>query len=247
MWRTGLILAALLLSGAAASGRVFDEFQVFDGHIPDPRSFELDQHLTLGRRGRIDDNGAPRNGFSAITEVGYATGSWHEVAVYIPLAHEFSGDTFGGGLKVRNTFVQPRAHERPVGLGLDVEVRYQSSRFSEADWAATLRPIIGLRSGPWQLILNPALEMPLGRGGLVFAPAVRGVRQVHERVWLGLEHYADFGRTDRWESARRQGHQLFATLDVRVSDRFALHLGVGHGLTHNSDRWAGKIILRLDF
>ena len=32
-------------------------------------------------------------------------------------------------------------------------------------------------------------------------------------------HYMDFGRVDRWETARRQGHQLFATTDIRLSDR----------------------------
>jgi hypothetical protein len=37
------------------------------------------------------------------------------------------------------------------------------------------------------------------------------------------------------------------TTDVKVSDRLAVHTGVGHGLTRNSDRWVGKVILRIDF
>ncbi len=111
----------------------------------------------------------------------------------------------------------------------------------------TIRPILDLRTGAWQLILNPNLEIPFGRGSPVFAPAVRGVRQVAESVWLGVEHYMDFGRVDRWETARRQGQQLFVTTDVKVSDRLAVHTGVGHGLTRNSDRWVGKVILRIDF
>ena len=68
-----------------------------------------------------------------------------------------------------------------------------------------------------------------------------------EKVQLGIEHYMDFGRADRWETARRQGHQLFATTDVRFSDRAEVQFGLGHGLTRNSDRWAGKVVLRLDF
>lgn len=243
-----IAVGASLLLGGGAQARSLDEFQVYDGRIGEPGTFDLDQHFVAGRRGRIErDGGAPRNGVLATSEIGYTTSAFHEVGVYLPVAREFSGDVFGGGVKVRNTFVQPNVHERPIGLGLDVEVRHQSGRFADANWGLTLRPIIGLRSGPWQLILNPAVEFPLGRGSPVFAPAVRGVRQVSERLWLGVEHYADFGRMDRWEAARRQGQQLFGTADVKLSDHLAVHVGVGHGLTRNSDRWAGKLILRVDF
>lgn len=249
---TGLRLALLALAPLApcadARARVFDEFQVYDGRIAEPGSFDYDQHFVLGRRGRISGgDDAPRNGLLVMPEIGYATTTWHEVAVYLPVAREFSGDVFGGGFKVRNTFVLPKAHERPIAGGLDVEIRHQSTRFSETNWAMTLRPIIDLRTGPWQLILNPNLEIPFGRGSPVFAPAVRGVRQVSKDFWLGAEHYMDFGSVDRWETARRQGQQLFVTTDVRVSERLAVHAGLGHGLTRNSDRWAGKVILRLDF
>lgn len=240
-------LALLLVPGGAAEARIFDEFQVYDGRIAEPGSFDWDQHFVLGRRGRNEEGDALRNGLLVMPEVGYATATWHEVAVFFPVAREFSGDVFGGGFKVRNTFVVPKAGERPVAGGLDVEIRHQSVRFSDANWAMTLRPILDLRAGPWQLILNPNLEIPFGRDGPVFAPAARGVRQVAGNVWLGVEHYMDFGRVDRWETARRQGHQLFVTTDVKVSDGLAVHAGIGHGLTRNSDRWVGKVILRIDF
>ena len=71
--------------------------------------------------------------------------------------------------------------------------------------------------------------------------------QVAERAWLGLEHYMEFGRFDRWETTRRQAHQLFVTTDFRLGGKVGLHLGLGHGLTRNSDRWARKVILSLDF
>ena len=243
-----LALTALaLLAPSVAAARVFDEFQVYDGRIAEPGGFDWDQHFVLGRRGRTDENGAPRNGLLVMPEVGYATTTWHEIAVLLPVARAFSGDVFGGGFKVRNTFVVPKAGERPVAGGFDIEIRHQSYRFSEANWAMTFRPILDLRTGPWQLILNPAVEVPLGREGPSFAPAVRGVRQVAERVWLGLEHYMDFGRISRPEAPRGQAHQLFATVDMLIGGKFGLHLGLGHGLTHASDRWVGKVILSVDF
>ena len=58
--------------------------------------------------------GAPRNGALLTAEIGYATAPWHEVAVYLPVAREFSGDTFGGGFKLRNSFVTPGAADRPL-------------------------------------------------------------------------------------------------------------------------------------
>ena len=245
------LLAALLVLGArpaAAAG--FDEFQIFDGRIGEPGAIDFNLHYNLGRRGRLDsprEQGAPRNGMLLTPEIGFPTAPWHEIAVFLPVAREFTGDIYGGGFKVRNTFISPGAADRPFAYGMDVELRYQSARFSEADWAVTLRPIIDLRYERWQLILNPAVEMPLGRGGAIFAPAVRGVRQVTDIVWLGVEHYMDFGRIDRPEAPRGQAHQLFVTTDIKLTNRFALHVGVGHGLTHASDRWAGKVILAVDF
>lgn len=238
------MLALLLLLATPAGAAGFDEFQIFDGRIGEPGAVDLNLHMNLGRRGRLD---TPRNGLLFTPEIGFPTTPWHEVAVLLPVAREFSGDTYGGGFKVRNTFITPGAANRPFAYGMDVELRHQSARFSEADWAVTLRPIIDFRRGLWQLILNPAVEMPLGRGGAIFAPAVRGVRQVAEAVWLGVEHYMDFGRIDRPEAPRGQAHQLFVTTDVKLTDRFALHVGLGHGLTHASDRWAGKVILAVDF
>ncbi|MBV1799067.1 hypothetical protein [Siccirubricoccus sp. G192] len=240
------ILATIALGSAVAAAGSFDEFQIFDGRIAEPGSFDVNQHIVFGRRGRAGD-GAPRNGLLVEPEIGYATTEWHEVALGLPVAREFSGDTFGGGFKLRNSFVLPGAGDRPVAWGMDIELRHQSYRFSSTDWAVTLRPILDLRSGPWQLILNPNVEIPFGRGDVVFAPAVRGVRQVAERAWIGLEHYMDLGRLDRWETHRRQAHQLFVTTDFKVNERLALHLGLGHGLTRNSDRWAGKLIVSLDF
>ena len=246
MRRAACLALLLALVAPAARSGTFDEFQIFDGRIAEPGGIDFNQHLNLGRRGRSGD-GAPRNGLLLTTEIGVATTPWHEVAVLLPVAREFSGDVFGGGFKLRNSFVVPGAAERPFAYGFDVELRHQSARFSGTDWGMTLRPILDFRTGPWQLILNPAVEVPLGRGGPAFTPAVRGVRQVAERAWIGLEHYMDFGRINRFETTGRQAHQLFVTTDFKLRETIGLHLGVGHGLTHSSDRWAGKVILSFDF
>ena len=243
-----LLAPALLAPWAAARARTFDEFQVFDGRIAETGGFDYNQHFVMGRRGKVDENGgAPRNGLLVMPEIGYATTTWHEVAVFLPVAREFSGDVFGGGFRVRNSFVVPGALDRPFAAGFDVVLRNQPYRFAESDWQATLRPILDLRAGPWRLFLNLDLEVPIGRGSPSFEPAVRLAREVTEKVRLGVEHFMDFGRVDRWETTRRQGHQLFATTDVEFTQRTAVQIGLGHGLTRNSDRWAGKVILRFDF
>ena len=146
----------------------------------------------------LDGEGAPRNGALLTAEIGYATAA---------LARGGGLSAGGAGILRRHSSAAasscgtvsspPAPATAPVAAGLDVELRHQSYRFSSTDWAVTLRPILDLRTGPWQLILNPAVEFPLGRDGPVFAPAMRGVRRVAETVWLGLEHYMDFGRIDR--------------------------------------------------
>lgn len=248
MRRLALLALACLLAAAPARAAVFDEFQIFDGRITEPEGWDVNLHLDAGRKGiRQQGEGAPRNGGLFTAEIGYVVAPWYEVALYLPVAQEFSGGLFDGGFKLRNSFVMPGSGDRPLALGLDVEIRNQSYRFTTANWGLSLRPIIDLRSGPWQLILNTGVEFPLGRAGPVFAPAVRGVRQVADKVWLGLEHYMDFDRISHPAKPAGQAHQLFVTTDVKISERFAFQVGLGHGLTHASDRWLGKVILYLDF
>ena len=232
----------------AARARTFDEFQVYDGRIAEPGNFDYDQHFVFGRRGRTTDEGAPRNGLLVMPEVGYATTTWHEVAVYLPVAREFSGDVFGGGFKLRNTFVMPKAEERPIAGGIDIEIRHQSTRFSEANWAMTLRPIIDFRTGPWQLILNPSLEIPFGRDSAVFAPAVRGgaaglgERLARRGALHGFRPRGPLGNGAPAGPAALRRHRHPRQRALR-----AVNAGLGHGLTRNSDRWVGKLILRVDF
>ena len=245
--RLALMASALLVPCAAARARTFDEFQVFDGRIAEPGGFDYNQHFVAGRRGRVEEGGAPRNGLLVMPEIGYATTTWHEVAVFLPVAREFSGDVFGGGFRVRNSFVTPGALDRPFAAGFDIAVRNQPYRFAESDWQVTLRPIFDFRAGPWRLFLNLDLEVPIGRGSPSFEPAARVAREVTDKVRLGVEHFMDFGRADRWETTRRQGHQTFVTTDVELTQRTAIQVGLGHGLTRNSDRWLGKVVLRLDF
>ena len=72
---------------SASTAGVFDEFQIFDGRIAEPGGFDLNQHLVFGRRGR-NGEGAPRNGLLTTSEIGYATATWHEIAMYLPFARE---------------------------------------------------------------------------------------------------------------------------------------------------------------
>ena len=241
--RRAAFALALLPSLAQAAG--FDEFQIFDGRITEPGSFDLNIHLNHGRQGRLGD-GAPRNGWLLTPELGYATTPWHEVALFLPVARDTAGKVFEGGFKVRNTFVTPGAADRPVAAGFDIELRNQPYRFAGTNWAVTLRPILDLRTGRWQLILNPAIDVPIGREGPGFAPAVRVVRRVADRVWIGVEHYMDFGRISRPEAPRGQAQQLFLTIDLKLGDTLGLQLGGGPGLTPASDRWAVKAILAFD-
>jgi hypothetical protein len=82
---------AACLAAVPAGAAVFDEFEVFDGRVSEPGRPELNLHLNLGRRGRLEaGEGGPRNGALFTTEVGYGTAPWHQVALYLPVAREFS-------------------------------------------------------------------------------------------------------------------------------------------------------------
>jgi hypothetical protein len=58
-----------------------------------------------------------------------------------------------------------------------------------------IRPIIGTRIGPVDLIVNPILDTSFqGLGSLDFAPAARVAYNLSESWAVAFEHYADYGR-----------------------------------------------------
>jgi hypothetical protein len=64
---------------------------------------------------------------------------------------------------------------------------------------------------------------------------------------VGLEYYTVLGPVSRLDSLSHQRHQLFATGKTELSSGVEGGLGIGRGLTKNSDRWVITTRLELKF
>jgi hypothetical protein len=64
-----------------------------------------------------------------------------------------------------------------------------------------------------------------------------------------IEYYGALGPVTGFDPAPDQQHQVFAAVDLNVSPRWEINIGVGRGLTAGTDRWLVKTIFgyRLEF
>jgi hypothetical protein len=108
----------------------------------------------------------------------YALGitPWLELGAYLPL-YSITGEEQAliDGAKLRALFVSPNAAEWTFWYGVNFELSYNARHWQEARYALEIRPILGWRFGPVDLLLNPIIDFPFhgGPGALTFAPADR--------------------------------------------------------------------------
>jgi hypothetical protein len=126
---------------------------------------------------------------------------------------------------------------------VNFEFGYSTPQFSESRFNSEIRPIIGLRKGDYEFIVNPIIDIGFGRRGQVeFAPAARFAKNFSENFALGIEYYADVGPLRNFLPVNQQAHNLFAVVDFKVG-RFDIDAGLGYGLTSGSDRLMAKMII----
>src|SRR5439155_2777747 len=97
-----------------------------------------------------------------------------------------------------------------------------------------IRPIIGVRFGPVDLIVNPILDTSFDRlENLDFAPCARIAYNLSPKWSFALEHYADLGPIRHFLPRSEQSHSLFAVVDY--SGKTGVEFGIGRGLNDAAD------------
>ncbi len=228
-----------------------DEIQVYDASIADIGQFTLQQHLnyTLHGRNSPDFPGGlvPNHSLNGTPELAYGVTDWYEVGLYAPFAVSNQGDFVSDGAKVRQLFVSPHADQREFFYGLNIELSYSTPKFTQTMFGMELRPILGLRKGGWEFIVNPIIDTGFGRRGEThFAPAARLANQITNAVMLGIEYYSDLGTVTGFAPLQRQQHALFGVIDFKLG-KFDVDFGLGYGFTKASDKLVAKTIVGVAF
>jgi hypothetical protein len=237
---------------AASADAQTDEIQVYDADINSPGQFSLQLHnnyTPIGRKLPDFEGGiAPNHTLNGVPEWAYGVAGWLELGAYMPVySWTGSGRILIDGAKLRAEFVVPRAQERNFFYGVNFELSFNARYWAPTRNSGEIRPIIGGRIGPVDLIVNPILDTSFqGLDSLDLAPASRAAYNFSESWAAALEWYADYGRLSHIEPLSRQQHTLFAVIDYK-SDPVSVEFGVGHGFTGASDALVLKMILSHDF
>jgi hypothetical protein len=245
-----LAAAATAWLAFAPAAQATDEIQVYNANIAAPGQFTIQQHLNYVGVGQKDPpfpggfgsdktlNGTP--------EFAYGITDWWELGLYLPFSvkdRQFLSD----GFKLRTLFVTPHAEQRNFFYGVNFELGYEMPKFSQTRWGLEIRPIIGVRNDSYEFIVNPIVDVGLGRNGQAdFAPAARLARKFDNDVYAGFEYYSDFGEIGDFKPLSEQQHTLFAVTDFKLGV-FGVNFGVGFGLTPASDRFVVKTIIGYAF
>ena len=241
--RIPLLLAALCPLLAAAQT---DEIQVYTGELAAPGEFTLTLHNNYtpqGLKAPAFPGAVVSDGtLNGVPEFAYGVNDWLEVGAYLPVYTVApGGHAYVESGKLRALFAVPDAGQRAFFYGMNFELSYNAKRWEDRRVSGEIRPIVGIRRGAFDFIVNPILDTGFdGFNRLDFAPATRVACNWSPR-WAGaLEHYADFGELAHFAAWSNQKQALFAVVDYNGPT--GVEFGIGHGLNAATDKWTVKLM-----
>lgn len=249
--RCGVLSCALLWSAVliVPSLAQTDEIQVYTGEIARPGQFTLTWHNNFTPDGRTipDFPGGivPDQALNGVPEWAYGVNDWLELGTYVPVyTLTRDGVLEFDSVKLRALFVAPDAQGRTFFYGMNFELSYNEPHWEQRRFSGEIRPILGVRLGAYDLIVNPILDTGFdGMSRLDFAPAIRVDYNFSSKWAIAVEHYADFGELRNLLPLPSQQHALFAVIDYNT-EPMSIEFGVGRGLTDASDRLVVKLMLQ---
>ncbi|HEY2444786.1 MAG TPA: hypothetical protein VGI20_03510 [Rhizomicrobium sp.] len=228
-----------------------DEIQVYNAEIAAPGIFNLtlhDNYTPSGRTTPAFPGGlVPDHALNGVPEWAYGVTDWFEAGLYLPLYSLSSNEgPVLNGFKLRALFVVPDAADRSFFYGINFEFSYNARHWDPDRYTSEIRPILGWRFGPVDLIVNPILDNSWrGLSRLDFAPATRLAWNFSKQWAVAAEEYDDFGPLRGFLPANAQSHQLFAVADWN-GEAISVEGGVGFGLSPAADHLVLKLILSKD-
>jgi hypothetical protein len=251
--RPTIALSALFFFAASAQAQQGYEFEVYGASVAPVGGGELELHTNFVPSGSqlVDDSEgrATHHALRSSLELSTGLASWLEASIYaVSYARNGAGLQYVGN-RARLTAVAPRSWNLPFAAGLSQEVGYARPGFAENQWAYEVTPILGKEMGNISLVLNPAFERGLGTGEheWEFEPRAKLDYGLGDEESIGLEYYSVFGPVTGFDPRSHQRHQLFATGKTELSSRMEGAIGIGRGLTRNSDRWVVATQLEVKF
>jgi hypothetical protein len=257
-WIAGaLVLATAWFAGAVpACAQGNYEIQVYGSDLVDPGKTMVELHSNFtfqGSKTFMDGMYPSNHQLHETIEITHGFTDWFETGFYI-----FTSEQNGLGIDwvgdhIRPRFSIPKKWNWPVGLSLSQEIGYQRRQYSTDSWTYELRPIIDKQIQKWYFAFNPAFDKSIhgltASEGFVFSPNVKISYDFTTKVTGGIEYYGSVGPATDFLPVPLQEHQIFPAIDLNLSPKWEVNLGVGVGVTRSTDHLIAKMILgyRFDF
>ena len=189
----------------------------------------------------------PANVYRLTPEFYYGLTDTVELGLYV-LASEAHSNVYVDGGKVRVKYIAPHDKDEGPFWGANLEIGRTDQRVSPTPWNAELKGILGYRTGPWTLAVNPNLDWSLSSGGgpVTFDLDAKVAYAVNAKTQIGFESYNELGPVSHLGPLNENSKALFAVIDHEF-ERFDLNFGIGRGLTHEADHWVLKFIIGTHF
>ena len=165
IWTTAQLARVVALLGTSCGGACAqtDEIQVYNAEIAAPSVVNLtlhDNHTPSGRAAPAFPGGiVPNDTLNGVPEWAYGVTDWFEAGLYLPLYSVASNlGAVLNGFKLRTLFVSPDASDRSFFYGMNFEFSYNARHWDPNRYTSEIRPILGWRSGPLDLIFNPIFD-----------------------------------------------------------------------------------------
>lgn len=251
MLRSVLTVFAIILFSVSAQAQQGYEFEVYGAEKPQRGLGELEFNVNFVPSGSqsVDDaeGRATHHAFRTSIELSAGLSNWLDASLYtVTYARNTAGFAYVGN-RGRLTAIAPIAWGLPFEAGISQEIGYARPGFAESLWAYEVVPILGKDFGRMSVLVNPAFERGLGGGvhAWEFEPRGEVSYAVAKDRALGVAYYSVLGPVSKFDERSHQRHQLFLTGESELWSGVDGGLGIGRGLTRNSDRWV--IATRLEF
>ena len=206
---------------------------------------------TVGDEGVSAGDAPSHHTWYSATEFAYGLTDRLEAAVEFQFARVPGLGWQGAGqsLRLRGQFPTDPISPTKLGWWLELE-RHRSPLFDGAAHELGLRLLYERDFGPFTLLLDPAFEKVLSGPerhlGLEFAYSAAVQFRHTRRLSYGLEFYGATGLINDRDPLADQQHYLVPTLWGKLPGGREYNVGLGWGLTSNSDRVLIKFTLEFE-
>jgi hypothetical protein len=242
-------VTCLLVTPEAVAGDPF-EIQVYDGTANPAGVPGLELHVNdwaTGNREATPPESALHGQFHATLEPSLGVTPFWELGAYLQGAvRTDDGVIDWAGVKLRSKLVTPPTWDAHWRLGVNFELSYLPPAYDHDRWGSEVRPIVAWQDRSWLFAFNPILDQPLSGAdasqGPSLQPALKVARTVGP-VAVGFEYYATLGPLSAILPWREQEQQVFEVVDLLSVEHLECNLGVGEGLTQQSEGIVVKAIV----